>query len=338
MKRFFTLLFIVAWFTAVSQPLRRGSHVILIRNISTSRFQRINENSNISILTTSGKIISGQVSLIKADTVFFHDTLVRISDIDRLYFKPKFASPDRMLLDESRPVYVAGSHWQIICPPDTVYRNPWSYQVYFHNLVAKEKKERLKPMDPLVYKNYLKWNVAKILHLELGISYEGMISKKLSWETELSAILGIPSWYFSTIPYPVLNYNGISVTTYPKFYFIPRTYVSIVLMYRYLWVKGMRSTWPDDITGSQFQDQNRNDYGLSLRIGFMRRYGKIVVDYYVGGGIKYITVHELVYGYYEEDSNRLHWNHANHSPDTANKTLFGAVFNLGIKIGLAIGH
>jgi len=109
-------------------------------------------------------------------------------------------------------------------------------------------------------------------------------------------------------------------------------------MYRYLWVKDMRSTWPDDITGSLIQDQYRSDYGLSLRIGFMRRYGKIIVDYYVGGGIKYITVHELVYGYYEEDSIQLHWNHANHSPDVANKSLFGAVFNLGIKIGLAIGH
>ena len=70
----------------------------------------------------------------------------------------------------------------------------------------------------------------------------------------------------------------------------------------------------------------------------MRRHGKIVVDYYVGGGLKYITLHQLIYSHYGEDSCWLNWYHANHSPDTANKTLFGAVFNLGIKIGLAIGH
>ncbi len=79
------MLFLVISFTAESQPLRKGSHVILIRNINNARFLRINENSNISVLTTSGNIIFGKIRLIKADTVFFHDTLVRVSDINRLY-------------------------------------------------------------------------------------------------------------------------------------------------------------------------------------------------------------------------------------------------------------
>ena len=337
MKRFLSLLFLVISFTAESQPLRKGSHVILIRNINNARFLRINENSNISVLTTSGKIIFGKIRLIKADTIFFHDTLVRVSDINRLYYPLSHFRPERTLLDERRPAYVAGSHWQIICPPDTVYRSSWSYTGYIHHLSRKVRNELLAPLDPLVYKNFLKWNVAKLFHLELGLSYERLISKKFSWETELSGMVGIPSANIS-INYPVLNYNGVSVTTCPKFYFIPRTYLSVVLMYRYLWVKGMNSDWPDGITGSLFQDQYRNDLGLSVRIGFMRRYGKFVVDYYVGGGIKYIWLHQQVYGHYGEQSNWLIWYHADHSSDIYNKNLFGPVFNLGIKIGWAFGH
>ena len=173
MKRFLTLLFLVSCLVAVSQPLRKVRHVILIRDNHTFKFLRVTENSHISIHTTSGKDISGQVRLIKADTVFFHDTLVRVSDIDRLDSRSRFG-----YFDESRPAYKAGSHWQIVCPPDTVYRSSWTYQVYFKNLIRKAAYEQHESRYPLLYGNFLKLNVAKLAHLEFAISYERKIAKK----------------------------------------------------------------------------------------------------------------------------------------------------------------
>jgi len=340
MKRFLPLLFLLACFTAVSQPLRKGSHVILIRNLANWRLQRIDEKSNISVVTTSGKIISGEIRLIRADTIFFADTLIRLSDIFRIYYKSIFAFDNNPQYDEKRPVYESEKkEKEFICPPDSVYRSSWKYSVYIRHLTTKIRNQKLALQNPLVYKNFLKWNLTKIAHLELGISYERVIAKNLSWETEISGILGIPSSYFSLINYPVFNYNGISITTYPKYYFIPRTYISFVFMYRYLWVDGMKCNWPRGGSGTEFKSQQRNDYGLSIRIGFMRRYGKTVFDYYVGGGIKYITTHDLVYGYYPEDSGQLDWiDRQGHSPKVYNKNLFGPVINIGIKIGGAFGH
>lgn len=340
MKRFLSLLFLVISFTAESQPLRKGSHVILIRNSSNSRLLRITETSNISILTKSGKTISGKIRSIKKDSIFLADTLIRLSDIDKLYLW-KFAFSDNPQVDARIPDYEAQSRdKEFICPPDSVFRSDWKFNVYMHKLTRKVKNERLAPLNPLVYKNFLKWNIAKVFHLELGFSYERMISKKVSWETEISGMLGSPTTTYSMSPisYPYYNYDGISITTYPKYYFKPRSYLSIVAMYRYLTAKKMISGWPNAQNDGSLQDQFSNDFGLSLRIGFMRRSGRMVFDYFVGIGIKYILLHRLDYGSRPHDVGLIYWKHQDHSPDIYNDKLFWPVFNLGIKIGRAFGQ
>ncbi|MEI7727896.1 MAG: hypothetical protein WCK09_22505, partial [Bacteroidota bacterium] len=101
---------------------------------------------------------------------------------------------------------------------------------------------------------------------------------------------------------------------------------------------GIRTDWPDKggSGNGKLQDQYRNDLGLSIRIGIMKRYGTFVVDYYFGGGVKYIMVHQLVYGsYYYHDSGQMHWYNEDHSPIVTDQTLLGLVINLGIKIGFA---
>jgi len=340
MKKLMTLLLVLFSVTAMSQFLRNGNHVILIRNVKTAKFARITENSNISVLTTSGKSISGKVRLIKSDTIFFQNNLVSVPEIEKIYFQSRFAFPDQPAYDSKRPAYQSGSpKFKIIVPPDSVYRKQRTYQSYLHMLNMTGKRERLATFNPLVYKNFVKWNISKLVHLELAFSYERQIAKKITWETEISAILGIPSAEASyTIDYPLFNYSGFSVTTYPKFYIMgPTFYLSPVLMYRNLWVKGMRTDWPERASANGLlQDQYRNDIGLSLRFGTMRRYGKTVVDWYIGGGIKYVYVHELVYAYYlYHDSNAMQWTHPDHSADGNDRFLFQPVINLGIKIGRA---
>ncbi len=288
-----------------------------------------------------------------------------------------FAHPNRV----TEFAYVAGSSaQQLICPPDSVYRNSWSYQLYVKGLIYEAKKARNQERNPLIetrnplignaaiqydsgysasdtgnllsnvkaftgktpqvrhYNNFLKWNITKLAHLEVAFSYERLITETLTWETELSAIFGVQSAdAHYQIPQPLYNYNGFSVTTYPKLFLInSTTYFGAVFMYRYLWANDIRTGWPDQYESGLLQDQYRNDFGISLRIGIMRRYGSFVVDYYFGGGVKYITLHQLVYGYYQyHDSGSMRWYHEDHSPDVYDKALLGLVLNLGIKIGLA---
>lgn len=134
---------------------------------------------------------------------------------------------------------------------------------------------------------------------------------------------------------PLYNYNGFSVTTYPKFFVInPRTYVSFVFMYRYLWATGIRTDWPEPPHNGKLQVQYRNDFGFSLRLGMMRNYHGLVVDWYIGGGLKYIMLHQLVYGsYHYHDSGSMEWYNTDHSPRIQDQNLWAPVINLGLKIG-----
>lgn len=387
MKKFISLILLMASLSAASQPQKGVKHSILIRNNITCSIKRIAENSDVKVTLTSGKEFSGRVAGISSDTIFFRDSFVCVQDIQRLVFNnlremPSMPGP---FPHSNRPVefaYVAGSPaQQIICPPDSIYKSRWSYQLYVKGLVYEAKNARNKERSPFSettnplirqnttatdsgylasdtgnllsnakvlpprgketrhYNNFLKWNVTKVAHLEIAFSYERLIAKSLTWETELSAIFGVQSAdAYYQIPQPLYNYNGFSVTTYPKYYVMsPTAYVGVVFMYRNLWATGIRTDWPDEGSGNgKLQDQYRNDFGLSLRIGIMKRYGTFVVDYYFGGGVKYIMLHQLVYGsYLYHDTGQMYWYNEDHSPIVTDQTLLGLVINLGIKIGFA---
>lgn len=342
MKKIVTILFLLICVGAVSQHNLKGTHVILIRNLNNARFLRIPVNNYVYVETTSGRVVLDKISLIKADTLFFPDTFVTAPDILRLQYPLSHIRPRKTHFDHAKTTYVKGEHYEIICPPDSVFNKYWGFTRYYIDLYGKAKKQWLATLDPLVYKNFLKWNLSKLLHLELGFSYERLISRNFSWETEISGMLGVPGatyFSFSPLSYPYYNNDGISVTTCPKFYFKPRTYLSVAAMYRYLTAKQIRSDWPFGQDHGNLQDQFSNDFGLSIRIGFMRRHNRTVFDNYVGIGIKYIKLHRLDYGsFMYSDSNAMYWYHKDHSPDKHDDYLFWPVFNLGIKIGRAFGR
>ena len=285
MKKFFTLLFLAVAITGMSQPQRPMKHVILIRNNYTSAIKKISENSNITVVTKAGQKLSGRIVHIHADTIFFEDTSVRVSDIKSLVSNtmtslPSMPGPFRHEQMKSGVEYFTGSpEKQIICPPESAYQNYWSYNLYVKGLIREVKKARSEEQNPLRetmnpllgknnvtvdtmhlasdadnllsnikvssdsisgarhYNNFLKWNLTKLAHLEVSVAYERKIADQLTWETELSAIFGVQSAdAHYTLQQPLYNYNGFSVTTYPKYYVIsPTIYISAVFMYRYLW-------------------------------------------------------------------------------------------------------
>jgi hypothetical protein len=355
MKRLIILLLLAASLAAVSQSPGKVRHVVLIRNNRSFKFIRITENSMISVVDKTGKEFSGRVRSINVDTIFFNDTFTRVSEVDRLFYQNVPSIPGPFPQGSRRPSFIAGSpDYDLICPPDSVYASAKTYQVYFRNLVKQARDAQSKTGNPLGdtgyptkdttrpqrYKNFFKWNATKIAHLEIAFAYERLIVRDLTWETELSAIFGVQSAdAYYTINQPLYNYNGFSVTTYPKYYMPDhKSYFSIVFMYRYLWATGIRTDWPD--TGGsgngKLQDQYRDDFGFSIRAGYMKRYGQFVVDFYAGAGIKYIMLHQLVYGSYRyHDSGEMHWYNEDHSPIIIDQNLYKPVLNLGVKIGFA---
>lgn len=334
MKNFFLLLFLLFGLVNISESQENGTRIIIIQNLANSKLTKILENSNLSVWTTSGKHISGRVSLIKADTIFFKDTSVRVSDINQLYFKSIMPPPNHQLDDRRRLIYDSkGSNNILICPPDSVYRDDWAWENYLYDLVNKVKEKKIQTIQPYIYKNFLKVNIAKLGHLELALSYERFINKSFSWETELSAIFGANIHGYTLINYPLFNYSGFSITTYPKFYYTSRAYIAIVMMYRNLWFTSEKFAWPDVEDHVTLQDQFRNDFGLSLRFGWMFRYRRFVIDYYFGGGVKLVMLHQNIYGKFDSYDDKVIWNYPDHSADRSDTDRAGLVLNLGIKIG-----
>ena len=337
MKRFLLLIFVTLSIQAMSQPGKPPKKVILFENHEAFVIFRIGEGQQMSLILKSGEEVKGPIRRISGDTIEIGGTTLLASDIAEIRKTVSGGPPFRPSKNRLDSWYRVNTNmWKIVCPPPEVYKNGWSFQSYLSSRERNLQKEKNAIYYPLISKNFLKFNLIKLAHLEIALSYERVITPKVSWETEISVIFGIQGadahYQFN---YPLYNYNGFSLTTNPKYYFgHSGFYVGTVFMYRYLWFDQVRTAWPGESAAGDLQDQVRNDFGGSFRIGIMRRYGQAVVDWYVGGGIKVIMVHQLVYADYRyADNDQMHWRHEDHSPDVYDQTLLGPVINAGIKIG-----
>ncbi|MGE5424488.1 MAG: hypothetical protein ACM3N9_03940 [Syntrophothermus sp.] len=319
------------------QPFPRSkvqNQTIFVRETRSKEFSPLKRDVRVKIVTKNHQHIDGRIKRVKNDTIFFQNQTILASDIDSVVIDQGIKG--------RRLVYVSGSdHYQIEIPPPETNKNIFLQHKYAGDINKEAKRDANQYLDetqaPLEKANFVKLNIAKIFHLELALAYERRLLPKLSWETEISGIVGIPDAdaYYNPPYRPFYNYDGFSITTYPKWYIInKRSYCSFVLMYRYLQFYQVRSAWPDKNDYGVLQDQFRNDLALSIRIGNQRRYGSFVLDWYVGGGLKIMNIHELAYaGYMYHDSGQLHYYNEDHSPVTRDWTLLGPVFNAGLKMG-----
>lgn len=327
-----------------SQPLKLPRKAIFFENKSKFSILTIAEGKEYAFRLSSGRELSGKIQEIKGDTIRVKDTLIVASDLVELWRYSLPGTP-RLLLpgfnDKSAALVIKLADttvWKLVCPPPEAFQNLITYQNYLQTLKRDLKRRKYSMLQPFRYRNFLKLNVAKLAHLEVALSYERVIGPKFSVENELSVIFGVKNAdAHYTINYPLYNYNGLSLTSYPKFFIInPRTYLGLVFMYRYLWFDQVRTGWPGKNGNSSYlQNQVRQDLGMSLRFGIMHRYGHFVIDWYVGGGLKIIFLHQEIYGTYPyQDSMTMYWRYQDHSPDVYEKVLLGPVINAGIKIGL----
>ena len=285
---------------------------------------------------------SGKVCYISSDTVFFDSLVCRFRQINSI--KAGGNTPPMRHISKPGKIYPNIDYkksdsalWKIILPPDSIYTNGFACRIYIHNLMNSVRKEKFKKeWDPLKYRNFIKFNLAKLLHLEIAFSYERVFQRNFGWETEAGYIIGLKHADASyQINYPVMNYNGIFIQTAPKYYFAHgMVYLCPTLLYKNMWFTGVRTGWPYDESGSNLMDQQRSDYGISLRVGLLRLHGHFVMDSYLGAGVKYVSVGIRNYGYYlYHDSSEFHWYHTDHSPEKDHQNKIQLIINLGIKIG-----
>ena len=339
MRRLYLLFFLALPFFLNAQFPQHGKYFILFRNHSTYKLRRLTEKERTYIEGKNAKVDFGVIKSIRQDSIFINDNVIKVWDIHTLSSYSALPFTDDKYSDKNRaskPWYDSDDKaWEILIPPDSIYKNPITVKRYINYASRFVKNEKLQYHLPLKYRNFIKLNVSKMIHLEIMFAYERYITRKFYWETEAGYVFGTKDAAYYMINYPLYSYNGISVTTFPKFYFNNRSYWGPVLMYKYLWFKEIRTGWPDHNENGILQDQYRNDLGVSLRYGFMRSFGGFIVDLYAGLGIKGIWIHQLAYAHYMyHDSDQKIWYNKDHSPVTDDFFLVYPVINMGIKIGL----
>jgi hypothetical protein len=198
------------------------------------------------------------------------------------------------------------------------------------------KKDKFEWLAPPFRQNIVKFNISKMANIELAIGYEYRFTKIFAFDLETgfqyAAMTGEANDAFMDL-YPLYKYTGLTLVTGCKTYLNSRGYLEFLSHYKYLVMNQTKTLFPNGDRYA-FQDQTRNDYGFSIRIGELTRIGDIVIlEGYFGLGVMVVNVQQEIYGTYDEDSSILHWRNADHSPVASETQLLMPIVNAGIKIG-----
>jgi hypothetical protein len=283
-----------------------------------------------------------RVTRLKQDSVFLDGTGYWLGELTVVDFAPGFAPPGPSQYSRTEAQYARQCYhrddtasWDVFYPEKSIY-SPGGPGLYIRQLKYQVKREKQIVADPMIFGNFIKFNLAKLLHLEIAASYEIRIAPRVTWETEAGYLFGV-SHHDGPFPvsYPLYSYSGPELLTGPKFFcFRPTYYVGPAFMYKYLWFTDVRTTFPGSGEGGSLQDQFRHDLGISVRFGKMIRSGNFVMDLYFGLGIKTSWIYQREYGfYYYADSEAFKWYNDDQSPKCEHTMVTSPIVNVGIKIG-----
>ncbi len=338
------IIFMGSHFSLDAQNMKvTNEKIIFSRNKSYKpRLEIAKKNRYIAYRPEGDSIMHGsKITAITGDTIFIDDTCYRVCDISYINFDfypwQTYPSLNNLLMEDSiaRKDSDSGpSGWTVYYPPADISSNHFALSFYLRDLkheIAREKRDKT---NPLICSNFLKLNVAKLFHLEFAIAYELKIDSAVSWETEIGYQVGIQDAPpFIIMDYPLFNYEGWSLLTYPKF-FSPGGgfYLGPAFLYKYLSFHDVSTSFPK-VDGAEFlQDQYRHDLGISLRLGSMKRYGHFITDVYFGFGFRYSWINQVLYGKYNSN-NEFSWQNQAHSSTLIHSTYSSFILNFGLKIG-----
>jgi hypothetical protein len=213
-------------------------------------------------------------------------------------------------------------------------------QKRMHELLVKVRTDS-------VHDNFLKLNLARLFGLEIAFSYERKISPSTSFEMEVGYGFSIVDRstpgsgdLFETNQF--LPGESFSIWLGPKIYRLvqkrPGFYIEPFAEFKFMrsldiYFPSDYSVYPDNGEHYPFGDKYTNIYGISMRIGTVRNYGGVIVDYYAGLGLKLKDYTYYYYGYYNHYDSETIYYFADHTPIVDKDAVVYPVINLGIKMG-----
>jgi hypothetical protein len=278
---------------------------------------------------TSIKFMNARITRIRRDSIYLESAGYRFHDVESLDL-PNFKHYRKS----------DSLNWKIKFPPDDIYHDRESFSSYMRKVTKQFKKGRLPSRSCRSFNNMLKFNVTKIINVEIAFAYERKLAKRWSMEIETGyqfAVADPMSDDFFMGMYPLYKYRGVNIVTGPKFYPGKIGYLQLVVIYHYLDMDLSRTQLaaPDEHYGLQYQ--YRNDIGGGLRFGIVTRASRsMIIDSYIGLGLKACLINQFIYGTYPEDDsmNYFYWYNTDHSADHNHVTLPMPVISAGIKIGI----
>jgi hypothetical protein len=312
-------------------PLRK---IIIFEDTIKCRHYIVREHDFIRYRKVdSAETLKGKIMKIHTDTMFLKHTSVVTGEIYKI------------VLSRSKSPHFSVFHSRVYLLPDSAYSSAsaksewkqWIMKPIIHRQILKR--------SDTVHNNFIKMNLARLLSFEFAFSYERRISRRWSAEFELGygfpvGNKGNPSGnpFGATFYFP----ESFSVLAGPKFYRIipkmPGSYLELFLQFkdeRFLNSYFSPSVPNDHSSSANYPhgDVYSKVYGFSFRLGTLRKYGPVVIDYYTGIGLKIKVNTYYLDGYYNGDSDWFYYYHTDHSPDISKQNVLVPVFSLGLKLG-----
>jgi len=323
------------WEEDAGVPIRSSQirRIIIIQDTLTMKPVILREHDFIRyILKDRDEILKGKIRKIHTDTMFIKYRQDKVGTINRL-----------VISHSGRPDFQV-QRSRIYLLPDTAYNSISSKLASKHGIMKNVRTARVLHRTDTIHSNFIKLNLARLFSFEIAFSYEHKVSPFVSVELELGYQLPLyPSPPGSGSPFETdqLFSEGFTLLIGPKLYRLwknrPGFYLepfAIFKTLRYLNVYFPASY--ADIPRSEsypIGDKYTQVYGITLRIGTIRKYGKVIVDYYTGIGMKVKDYTYKFYGYDDYYDGKTVYYSADHTPVIRKSTEIWPVFNLGIKMG-----
>ena len=306
--------------------------IILLERIERPALLKISENQiihKVILRDSSTTMTDPRIMRIRGDSVYFGTEGYRFQDIESLDL-PNF---NHYRKSDSL-------NWRIMFPPDYIYQDHETFLSYMGEVKMQFKKHRLPSLSCRSFNNMLKFNITKILNAEIAFAYERKFSNRWSLELETGyqfAVADPMSDDFFLDMYPLYKYNGVNIVAGPKFYPGKIGYLQLIVIYHYLDMDLSKTKLASPHRYYGLQYQYRNDIGGGLRFGIVTRASRsMVVDSYIGLGLKACLINQFIYGTYSEDDswNYFHWINTDHSAENNHVTLLMPVISAGVKLGI----
>ena len=274
-----------------------------------------------------------EITRIRYDSVYLNDNGYKFDQIDSINLEENKHAPFTRFYF----IRTDTSKWEVIFPPDSVYFSSKSLYLYIEKLKARKKRDQFEWRTPVFTHNMIKWSFSRLALLQLAVAYEFRFTKTWSFEFEGGYQFKAgdqlnPRGPGKLIPY--YRFEGPVAQTGVKYYFNSRGYVEPLLHYNYLVMDSAVSKLP---TGTLcLQNQFRNEFGFSLRVGKLTRIGSLLIDGYIGLGIKAVATKRFAYGYYYQQGTSdyyFRWYNDQHIPVVDDILDWDPIISLGIKIG-----